>query len=156
VASATNEQEVNMGEALRVGKESIEAFNAHDEERIKAGYTQTATLEAPGDVQLEGPDAATEYAMSWLRAFPDARVTVENEFEAGDWVLYQFTFQGTHKEPLVTPEGEVPPTNRQIKGRGAQFIRVEDGKIAEEHLYWDQVQILTQLGLMPEPQAATA
>ena len=28
--------------------------------------------------------------------------------------------------------------------------------VAEEHLYFDQVQVLTQLGLMPEPAAATA
>jgi ketosteroid isomerase-like protein len=35
------------------------------------------------------------------------------------------------------------------------MFRVRDGKIVEEHLYFDQVQVLTQLGLMPEP-AATA
>lgn len=145
-----------MGDALRVAKESVDAFNAHDEERIRALNAEDVIFEAPGDVQLQGTDASTEYAMSWLRAFPDARVTIDNEIEAGDWVVFQFTFQGTHEQPLVSPEGEVPATHRQLKGRGAQVIRIEAGKIAEEHLYFDQVQILTQLGLMPEPQAASA
>jgi hypothetical protein len=31
---------------------------------------------------------------------------------------------------------------------------VQDGKIAEEHIYFDQLEILSQLGLVPE--AATA
>jgi steroid delta-isomerase-like uncharacterized protein len=145
-----------VGEALRVAKESVEAFNAHDEERIRAANAQDVILEAPGDVHLEGAGASTEYAMSWLRAFPDARVTIDNEIESGDWVVFQFTFQGTHEQPLISPEGEVPATNRQLKGRGVQVNRIEAGKIAEEHLYWDQVQILTQLGLMPEPEAANA
>jgi hypothetical protein len=33
------------------------------------------------------------------------------------------------------------------------MFRVSGGKIVEEHLYFDQVQVLTQLGLMPEPAA---
>jgi steroid delta-isomerase-like uncharacterized protein len=145
-----------MGEALRVAKEGLDAFNAHDEERLRASYADNAVVEAPGDVRLEGRDGATEYAMSWLRAFPDARLTVQNEIEAGDWVAYQFTFEGTHENPLVSPEGEVPATHRSLKGRGAQILRIENGKVAEEHLYFDQVQILTQLGLMPEPATAQA
>ena len=34
------------------------------------------------------------------------------------------------------------------------MFRVRDGKIVEEHLYYDQVQVLTQLGLMPEAVTA--
>jgi hypothetical protein len=37
-----------------------------------------------------------------------------------------------------------------VSGRGSEFIRAEGGKVVEEHLYFDQVQIMTQLGLMPE------
>jgi len=35
-----------------------------------------------------------------------------------------------------------------------QVLRVEDGKVAEARLYYDQVQVMTQLGLMPEPATA--
>lgn len=145
-----------MGEALRAAREGWDAFNAHDEAKIRSSYTDNATFEAPGGVQLTGADAATEYAMSWLRAFPDAKATIENEIEAGDWVIYELTFRGTHKEALISPEGEIPATNKAITSRAAQIVRIENGKTAEEHLYWDQVEILTQLGLIPEPQAATA
>jgi steroid delta-isomerase-like uncharacterized protein len=143
-----------VGEALRVAKEGMEAFNSHDENRIRASYAPNAVFEAPGEVRLEGADGATEYAMSWLRAFPDARLTVQNELEAGDWVVFEMTFEGTHEAPLASPEGEVPATHRRLKGRAAQVLRIENGKVAEEHLYYDQVQVLAQLGLMPEPATA--
>jgi steroid delta-isomerase-like uncharacterized protein len=145
-----------MGEASRVAKESLDAFNAHDEERIRACHAPSVSFEAPGDVRLTGPDDVTEYTMSWLRAFPDAEATIENEIEAGDWVVYELTLKGTHKGALVSPGREIPATNRGITSRAAQTLRIQDGKVAEEHLYWDQVQILTQLGLMPEAQVATA
>ncbi len=111
-------------------------------------------LEAPGDVRLEGREAASQYAMAWLRGVPDARVTVHNDLDAGDWVVQEFTFEGTHTDTLSTPTGDIPPTNRRLKGRGVQLLRVEAGTLAATRLYYDQVQVLTQLGLMPEPSTA--
>jgi ketosteroid isomerase-like protein len=67
----------------------------------------------------------------------------------------QITFTGTHTDTLSGPEGDISATNRPVTGRASQLFRVEGGKIVEEHLYYDQVQLLTQLGLMPEP-ATTA
>ena len=143
-----------MADARQVTDAATEAFNAHDEQRIRELYTPGVIFEAPGGVRMEGVDAATEYAMGWLRAFPDARITVHNQFAAGDWVAEQFTFKGTHKESLAGPGGEIPPTGRELTGRGTQLTRVEGDKIAEFHLYYDQVEVLTQLGLMPEPARA--
>ena len=92
--------------------------------------------------------------MLWVRAFPDARQTIVNEIAAGDWVVQEFTFEGTHTGTLEAPEGEISPTNRPVKGRGVQLQRIADGAIAEERVYFDQVELLTQLGLMPEPATA--
>ena len=47
-------------------------------------------------------------------------------------------------------------TDRRELRRGSELVRVEGGKIAEEHLYYDQVQVLTQLGLIPAPAAPAA
>jgi steroid delta-isomerase-like uncharacterized protein len=145
-----------MADARQVAAEAVDAFNAHDETRIRGTYTENAVYEAPGDTRVEGPEAITAYAMAWVNAFPDARVTVHNQVVDGDWVADRFTFTGTHDGTLVGPAGDIPATNRHVDGRGVQMMRVEDGKIAEFHLYYDQVQLLTQLGLMPEPASATA
>jgi steroid delta-isomerase-like uncharacterized protein len=143
-----------MADARAAATEFVEAFNAHDEDRIRELNAESTVLEAPGEVRLQGREPATQYAMAWLNAFPDAQVTVNNELHAGDWVVQEFTFAGTHEDTLSTPTGDIPATNRRLNGRGVQIIRVEDGAIADVRLYFDQVQVMTQLGLMPE--AATA
>ena len=68
-----------MATAQEIGQRFLDAFNAHDEATIRELNAENAVIEAPGDMRLEGRDAATEYAMTWLRAFPDARITVKNE-----------------------------------------------------------------------------
>jgi predicted ester cyclase len=143
-----------MADAQSVGAQFIEAFNAHDEARIRELNAENGVIEAPGDVRLEGRDAATGYAMEWINAFRDARITVHNELVAGDWVVQEFSFEGTHTAPMQTPMGEIPPTNRPLKGRGVQIFKVEGDEVVDTRLYFDQVQVMTQLGLMPEPATA--
>jgi steroid delta-isomerase-like uncharacterized protein len=143
-----------MADARAVAAAFMDAFNAHDEGRIRELTAENNVLEAPGDVHIEGREPATQYAMAWLNGFPDARVTIKNEIEAGDWVVQEFTFEGTHEGTLSSPTGDIPATNRRLTGRGVQVLRIEEGAIADTRLYFDQVQVLTQLGLMPEPATA--
>ena len=51
---------------------------------------------------------------------------------------------------LASPAGEIPPTHRRLAGRGVQILRVDGDRIAETQLDFDQVQLMTRLGLMPE------
>jgi predicted ester cyclase len=143
-----------MADAQAAATAFLEAFNAHDEERIRELTAENAVLEAPGDVRVDGREASTAYAMAWLNAFPDARITVADELVAGDWVVQEFVFEGTHGAPLATPLGEVPATNRSVRGRGVQILRFDGDMVVDTRLYFDQVQVMTQLGLMPEPATA--
>jgi predicted ester cyclase len=145
-----------MADAQAVAAAFVDAFNAHDEERIRALISDDAVFEGPGDVRLEGREATTQYAMSWLNAFGDARITVHHEIVAGDWVVQEYVFEGTHTAPLQTPAGEVPATNRHLRGRGVQIVRVAAEVVGDVRLYFDQMDVMTQLGLMPEPASATA
>ena len=143
-----------MGDTKQVLDAATAAFNAHDEQRLRTFYADDSVFEAPGDVRLEGVDSITGYVMAWLNAFPDAQLTVHNEVISGEWAVQQFTFEGTHEDTLSGPDGDIPATHRRLKGRGADVFHLVDGKIAEEYLYFDQVQVMTQLGLMPEPASA--
>jgi len=143
-----------MADARQVGADFVAAFNAHDESRIRELNAENTIFEGPGDVQLEGREPATQYAMAWLNAFPDARLTIKNELVSGDWVVQEFSFEGTHEGTLSGPGGDIPATHRRLNGRGVQVFRVENDAVADTRLYFDQVQVMTQLGLMPEPAAA--
>jgi len=140
-----------MSDVQDVAARWVEAFNAHDEQKMRELTAEQSVIEAPGDVRLEGRDATVGYGLAWLNAFPDASFTVHHELVAGDWVVQEFTFAGTHQAPLVGPDGEIPATGRTLNGRGTQILRVADGVVTDTRLYFDQVQVLTQLGLMPDP-----
>jgi predicted ester cyclase len=143
-----------MADVREVVRAVIDEFNAHDLDALGTYHAENVVLEAPGDVHLQGIEPAVEYARGWLRAFPDAKLTPHNEVYAGEWGAVEFTFEGTHTDTLVGPAGEIPATNRRVSGRGSEFFRVVDGKVVEDHLYFDMVQVMSQLGLMPEPATA--
>ncbi len=143
-----------MAKPHQVVAASVEAFNAHDEERIRSLYADNVVFEAPGEIRLNGADAAVGYVTRWLRAFPDAQIRVVNEVADRDWVAYRLVFEGTHQEALLGPEGVIPPTYRRFSGEGTEFLRIQDGQIVEEYLCFDQVRLLKQLGVMPELVAA--
>jgi len=143
-----------MTDTKQLAGRFIEAFNAHDEKALLALDTSDSTLTAPGGAALRGSQASSGYAMAWLNAFPDARMVVRNEVITGDTIVQEFTFEGTHTATLHSPTGDIPATNKRLSGRGAQVLKVRDGLIADTQLYFDQVDVMTQLGLMPAPAAA--
>ncbi len=134
----------------------MNAFNAHDEQAIRALTADDCVFEGPGGVRLEGGDAVAGYAMVWLNAFSDARLTAHQVVVDGDWVAMTGTFKGTHDGTLASPDGDVPATGRTLEGRCSQFVRFADGKSVEEYLYYDQMDVITQLGLMQQAAGATA
>ena len=56
------------------------------------------------------------------------------------------TYERTHLGPL----GPFAPTGKHAKFSFAGILRVEDDKIAEFWVTWDQMTILGQLGLLPD------
>jgi len=45
----------------------------------------------------------------------------------------------------------VPPTNRPVKIPLVVIVKFRDGKLAHEHIYWDQASVLKQIGLLTDP-----
>jgi predicted ester cyclase len=139
-----------MEDPKQIAASFVEAFNAHDEGRLSELNAESAVLKAPGDVYLEGRELVTGYAMAWLRAFPDARVRVTHEMIVDEWVAQEFVFEGTHEETLWSPVGDFPATHNRLLGHGVQIFRIKSDAIVETRLYFDQVEVLAQLGLMRE------
>ena len=141
-------------EARAVVERGIKAFNAHDMEALARDAAPDIEATAPGDIKLKGPQAVKEFNQGWVTAFPDARVEVKNLFVQGNHVIVEGTFSGTHNGPLKTPMGDLPATGRKTKGDFIQIFDVDRGLVKRDHLMFDQVQLMTQLGLTPSPQTA--
>jgi steroid delta-isomerase-like uncharacterized protein len=129
----------------------VTAFNAHDESALLALHTSDIKFNAPGGFKGTNATEATAYAMTWLKAFPDGKMTVRSEIVSGPWVVQEVQMEGTHTAPLDSPTGAIPPTYKKVVGYGVQLFRIEDGKIAEARIYFDQLDQLSQLGLLPKP-----
>jgi predicted ester cyclase len=128
-----------------------QAFNSHDETTLRSLISPNARFSAPGDVRLEGRDAVIGYTNGWMKALPDATITVTNEIVSGPWIVQEFTFAGTHTAPLSGPMGTIQATNRKVSGQCVSITRYENDLAVETRLYFDMVQLLTQLGVMPVP-----
>jgi steroid delta-isomerase-like uncharacterized protein len=139
-----------MTHAKETADKFVQAFNAHNESAIRALHATHVKFEAPGDVRLEGSEAVTGYAMMWLKGFPDAKIIVGKEVVSEPWLVQEFTLQGTHTAPLKGPAGMIPPTGKKVHSHAVTVARYENGQIVEARLYFDQTEVMTQLGLMPE------
>lgn len=83
-------------------------------------------------------------------AFSDGTLTVNSWVVDGDQAAVEGVFAGTHDGVLQSPNGEVPPTGRSISFRWSASYQAAGGELRYEHLYFDQLDFLGQLGLLPE------
>jgi predicted ester cyclase len=129
----------------------VAAFNAHDEHALLALHAADIKFNAPGGFKATNAKDATAYPMTWLKAFPDGKMKVRSEIVSGPWVVQEIVMQGTHTAPLQGPTGTIAPTHKKVVGYGVQLLRVDNAKIAEARIYFDQLEQMSQLGLIPTP-----
>jgi predicted ester cyclase len=124
------------------------AFAERRFERLFADYlAPSCVFVMPGGPPLEGQEAIGGMFRAYVRAFPDFACRTVHAIESGDTYAAETAFSGTHKGPLATPQGELPPTGRKVSWQSADIVRVEGGKIVSWHVYHDPLPMLAQLGL---------
>ena len=79
------------------------------------------------------------------KTFPDSHITTEILIAEGDMVAGYFTYSGTQEGAM----GPFPPTGKKADLKYLGILRIEDGKIAEMWVEWDNLAMLTQLGHFP-------
>jgi steroid delta-isomerase-like uncharacterized protein len=134
-----------------LARASLEAFNDSDWER----WSQ---LSAPNVVHDEvamnsrhtGHKEVLDALKAWRTAFPDVRGQITNLMLTRDHAVREVTWRGTHKGELTTPFGRVPPSGRPVTVRSVMVIRVEKDRIVEERHYFDMLDMLRQVGAVPE------
>jgi ketosteroid isomerase-like protein len=102
----------------------------------------------PG-MALRGRAALVEVLRAYRAAFPDLRHRVLHHVEAEGTIALELIVEGTHTGPMMTPQGAVPATGRQVVWESCDYIRVKGGRVASWHVYHDTVPFLTALGVLP-------
>jgi predicted ester cyclase len=132
----------------------VDRYNADDLDGVIDLYAADATQIMP-DGRFDGREAIRERLAQELAAFSDVHHTVRSFVEEGDAFCDEWTFEGTHTAPLRLPDGnELPPTGKRIEVNGMELVLVRDGKVILNTLYYDNLAVAAQLGVIPAGAAA--
>ena len=128
----------------------VELYNAGNLDACMDLYAEDAVQTMP-DGTFVGRSTIRERLARDLEAFPDATYTVGSFVEQDNTFADEWTLVGTHSGPLTLPDGaQVPPTGKRVEIRGMEFVRLRDGKIVTDNLYYDNLAVLVQLDLVPK------
>jgi len=130
-----------------------EVFHRGDLGAVDRFFTPDARIVDPG-VEMRGPKALIPALRGLLTAFPDLRITVEDQLEEGDRLAVRYRGEATHRGAWRG----IPARGTRIGYTGILIVRFERGRIAE---YWAQpdllglLQQLDAIRIVGQPEAVT-
>ena len=144
-----------MSQARDTMNRLTDTLFSKDAEAIKQIYAPDAVMETPDQGTVRGREAIAAYLGELMTAFPDARYESAHEHESGDVAIDEGFFVGTHTGPLPGPDGEtIAPTGKAVRMRACDIATIRDGLVTQHRLYFDQMDFLGQLGLLPQEDAS--
>jgi predicted ester cyclase len=135
-----------MPDAKDVILKHIAAVNAHDDDADP--WAVDAELVAPAGAAT-GRDNVLAVLSVFHEAFPDLRLEVKQLLADGPSAAAEGIIAGTHDGVLHTPDGDVAPTGRTVGIRWSAVYLTDGDALKSEHLFFDQMDFLGQLGLLP-------
>jgi carboxymethylenebutenolidase len=111
-------------------------------------------LIATGVVRVGRAAVREFYADKFLPKIPpDLEITTVSQTFGDDRIAEEMAIRFTHTIDMDWLLPGVRPTGGKAEFVVAVFIQFEGGKIAHEHIYWDQATVLSQLGVLDHPLA---
>ena len=104
-------------------------------------FAEIYVFRMPG-ATATGPGEMRELATSYKTAFPDMRVTIDDQIAEGERVATRWTAQATHQGLL----GNISPTGNSVTMTGVLIIRFVGGKPVENWQNLDELGMLRQIG----------
>jgi carboxymethylenebutenolidase len=89
------------------------------------------------------------YSEHFINQIPkDAKVTPISRTVGKDQVVDEFILSFTHNTQWDYLLPGVPATGKKVELPHVLVMRFENGKVAHEHVWWDQASLLVQVGLL--------
>src|SRR5260370_1604339 len=100
------------------------------------------------------------YGKSALRSFygrdfipcmpPDTKLTPVSGTVGEDRLVDEMIFSFTHTQEMPWMLPGIAPTNAHVEIPLVAIVAFREGKLASEHIYWDQASVLKQIGLLAD------
>ena len=111
---------------------------------VKSDFIELDPL--PG--QQQGREGLKDVIGHIRSAFPDTRWVVDEMVAEGDKVVTRFHWTGTHLESFLG----IAATGKPVKVIGVVIDRLEEGKMADSRILMNELSLMQQLGVLPNPQ----
>ena len=131
-----------------------EATNRHDGQAVASFFTGDGVyVDHPLGQRHQGKAAIAGF-IEWgeENGSSDFQLTLLDHFETVDRYTLVWDFSGTHDRSSQDPP--LPATGKKFTVRGVSVGRLEGGKIKENTDYYNMVELLSQIGMLPAPAGA--
>lgn len=95
--------------------------------------------------KVTGPEAYKQVVQMYRAAFPDLRITINDQGAEGDKLVTRWTATGTHKGALMG----IAPTGKRSTVTGINIDRYQSGKLVESWQNSGTLGMFQQLGVVP-------
>jgi serine phosphatase RsbU (regulator of sigma subunit) len=118
-----------------------QAWNQSNLEVVDETFDRYVSHQPDGSVLERGPEDVKRFIKEFRSAFPDLRISPDDQIAEGDKVVSHGTIRGTHQGEFrgMAPTGK----EREIKGM-AIFRFSSDGKVVESWDSYDQLSLMRQ------------
>jgi steroid delta-isomerase-like uncharacterized protein len=138
---------------IELVKKHVDAYNNKKPADAAATVTDDVVLSVQAmDKDITGAKEIEKGMSTFQKAFPDGKVSIDQAYAAGDWVITMGKFTGTNTGDL----GKMKKTGKPVAVDYGEVFRIKDGKIAAIYRFYSNMQMMAQLGMMPPPGAPPA
>jgi steroid delta-isomerase-like uncharacterized protein len=125
----------------------VELWNTTNPEIARQLYSEDAERTDPNGrepMRHRGVDEIAKFIAEVRTAFPDFHLDIQEHLSQGDHIALHWKVTGTQKAEF---QG-LPATGKHVELRGMTLARLRDGRIVSEHVYFDRLSMLEQLGVV--------
>jgi SnoaL-like polyketide cyclase len=146
----TTKQDTTVESNLaRFDELDFEAFSKQDWKLFNEIHSPDVLVVWPDGRETRGIEQHDKDIMAMFVYAPDTKVTSHPiKFGSDKWTTSTGIIEGTFSQPMPLPDGSfIQPTGKQFKVTMTTIARWNDGQISEEHLFWDNAEIMRQMEL---------
>ena len=118
-------------------------WNGGDVDIVDAFYAEGCVRHNADMGDSEGPEGVKGFVKWVYTAYPDFKVSFDKRFELKDRIIAHWSATGTNDGPL---NEDMPPTGKKVAFTGLAMSVIENGKITEEWVYYNQLPLYFQMG----------
>jgi len=150
IVSCTDSSTILEQQNKEIVKKSFEVVGNGEYEEMSTYIAENYVrhCQATPELVIESLDAFKEFIRMDRKSIPDQKLNVKMLVAEGDLVAFWATYTGTQTGQM----GPFPPTGKSVELDFSGVHRLENGKVVETWVTWDNVTVLSQLGLFPPSQ----